>query len=522
MEQFDVIIVGGGLNSLVTASILGKAGKRVLVLEARNQVGGMASTIEFAPGFKCNAVHDTVKWIDPRLLKKLDLDTNGLELVQPDLVRIVFGNNNDHIAFYQNAKQTTDSILNHSKRDAANWENFTTYIHKLTQFFEKLYQLTPPKLPNVGLKETLGMKSMLGPITKHGARGLVDLLRVAPMMMPELVDEWFENELLKSAISTAAIHHLSFGPFAAGTGYNLLHQHVHGMGVFHNVQFVKGGTANLVYILKAIAESSGVKFQTNTKVKSIEIKTGSCSGVRLINGESIAAKLVVSGLDPNNTFINLVGAPNLNPNFQKQLNNIKYRGSTARIHFALNRLPQIKELSEAEMKTVFSICPSIKYLERASDGVKYGELSKKPYVEFTIPSLMNTDFAPSGKHVLSATVQYAPYHLRDNQWTDNLKSKLKNSVVHAIERVIPGFPSMIDSTTTISPLDLETQFGLTEGNLNHGEMTLDQFLFMRPTMSSAQYKTPIHNLYLCGPGTHPGGGLHGTNGFNAAREILKT
>ena len=254
---------------------------------------------------------------------RLDLDTNGLELVQPDLVRIVFGNNNDHIAFYQNAKQTTDSILNHSKRDAANWENFTTYIHKLTQFFEKLYQLTPPKLPNVGLKEALGMKSMLSPITKHGTRGLVDLLRVAPMMMPELVDEWFENELLKSAISTAAIHHLSFGPFAAGTGYNLLHQHVHGMGVFHNVQFVKGGTANLVFILKAIAESSGVKFQTNTKVKSIEIKTGSCSGVRLINGESIAAKLVVSGLDPNNTFINLVGAPNLNPNFQKQLNNIK-------------------------------------------------------------------------------------------------------------------------------------------------------------------------------------------------------
>ena len=248
MEQFDVIIIGGGLNSLVTASILGKSGKQVLVLEARDQVGGMASTIEFAPGFKCNAVHDTVKWIDTRVLKKLDLDTNGLELVQPDLVRIVLGNNNDHIAFYQNAKQTADSISNHSKKDAAKWENFTAYIHKLTQFFEKLYQLTPPKLPNVGLKEALGMKSMLGPITKHGTRGRVDLLRVAPMMMPELVDEWFENELLKSAISTAGIHHLSFGPFAAGTGYNLLHQHVHGMGIFHNVQFVKGGTANLVYL----------------------------------------------------------------------------------------------------------------------------------------------------------------------------------------------------------------------------------------------------------------------------------
>ena len=173
------------------------------------------------------------------------------------------------------------------------------------------------------------------------------------------------------------------------------------------------------------------------------------------------------------------------------------------------------------MGTVFSICPTIEYLERASDAVKYGRIAEKPYVEFNIPTVTNPDFAPAGKHVLSATVQYAPYHLRGQKWDDELKSLLKKNVVGVLEKTIPGFSSLVESSIVVSPLDLENEFGLTEGNLNHGEMTLDQFMFMRPTISSAQYKSPIENLYLCGPGTHPGGGLHGANGSNAAKEILK-
>jgi phytoene dehydrogenase-like protein len=192
-----------------------------------------------------------------------------------------------------------------------------------------------------------------------------------------------------------------------------------------------------------------------------------------------------------------------------------------RIHFALNSLPEIKGVSQDQMRTVFSISPSIEYIERAADAAKYGRISEDPYVEFTIPSVINPDFAPEGKHVLSATVQYAPYHLRNQTWSEELKVQLKNNVVRVLENYIHGFSDQIKSFAVFSPLDLEDKFGLTEGNLNHGEMTLDQFFFMRPTMSSAQYKSPIENLYLCGPGTHPGGGLHGTNGFNAAHEILK-
>ena len=521
MNRYDVIVIGGGVNSLVAANMFGKSGKKVVVLEAQDQLGGLATTQEFSPGFKCNVFNDTVKWIDPRVLDKLDLNSHGLELIQPDVVRIALDKNGNHIAFHRDAKATAASITNQSEKDANAWSDFTEYVHKLAQFFEKLYALTPPSLPNVGLKEALGMRSMLGPVRKHGTRGLVDLMRVAPMMMPELVDEWFENELLRAAVSTAGIHHLSFGPFAAGTGYNLLHQHVHSGGVFHHAQFVKGGTENLAMALQSSAESAGVEIRTVAPVKSIVVENGVCSGITLGDGESIEAAQVVSGLDPNNTFKNLVGASYLNPNFNTQLNNIRYRGSAARIHFALNDLPEIPGVSQDQMGTVFSIAPSIEYLERAADSVKYGRVPEAPYVEFTLPSVANPDFAPDGKHVLSATVQNAPYKLRDQAWNKVTKNQLTQNVIRVIENYAPRFSSKIESSSLLTSVDMEAQFDLTEGNLNHGEMTLDQFMFMRPTASTAQYKSPVENLYLCGPGTHPGGGLHGTNGFNAAREMLK-
>lgn len=521
MKTYDVIVIGAGINGLVTASILGKKGKRVLILESRDKIGGIASSMEFAPGFTCNVVHDTIKWIDPRLMKILDLDTNGLQLVEPEILRVNLGDNSEHITFYRDIDKTINSIAKYSKKDSKRWEDFISYIKKLSQFLEKLYQLPPPVLPNLGIKEVLGMRSLLSPIRKHGSQGVVDLLRVAPMMMPELADEWFENELLRSCISTAGIHHLSFGPYAAGTGYNLLHQHVHSNGLFHNIKFVKGGIEQFATVLKEVAERFNVEIQTSAKVISINTDQNVCNGVTLENGKKITAKQIVSALDPNNTFFNLVGPSNLTPDFRTQINNIRYRGSTARVHFALNKLPVVKGVNNEHLKTVFSISPSIEYLERASDAAKYGQIPDNPYIEFVIPSLLESNFAPKDKHVLSATIQYAPYHLRDTEWSDSIKDQLKNNIVDTLEKVIPNIRSIIKHTYILSPLDLENEFGITEGNLNHGEMTLDQFMFMRPTISSSQYRTPINNLFICGPGTHPGGGLHGTNGYNAAMEILK-
>ena len=231
---------------------------------------------------------------------------------------------------------------------------------------------------------------------------------------------------------------------------------------------------------------------------------------------------ILSGLDPHNTFINLVGAQNLDPNFHTQIKNIKYRGSTARIHFALQDIPKIKGITDDQMDTIFSVCPSMDYLEKASDAVKYGFISQDPYVEFSIPTIINPEFSPKGKHVLSASVQYAPYHLRNSEWDLDSKEQLKQNKIKVLEKKIPNFNQLIETAVVHSPKDLETEFGLTEGNLNHGEMTLDQLLFMRPTASSSQYSTPINNLYICGPGTHPGGGLHGMNGYNAAKKVLKS
>jgi len=521
MAHYEFIVIGGGLNSLVTASILGNSGKKVLLLEAREHVGGLASTEEFIPGYKCNIVNDYVNWIDPRVMSKLNLLSFGLTLESPELVRIALDTNGKHILFYRDDHKTTDSISIHSEKDSQLWKKFTNQIKNLNHFLERLYELTPPKLSNVGLKDAFSFRSILSPILKQGTKGAIDFGRIIPMMMPEFMDEWFESELLRGSLSSEGIRHITQGPFSSGTGLNFMHHHLHGNGVFHNAQFIKGGTGELANAVRLSAESANVEIKTNAKITSINVENGICTGVKLESGDTIQANQFVSGLDPINTFMNLMSAEKLSPRFRTQLKNIKYRGSTARIHFALNDLPEINGIPEGNMGTIFGIAPSISYLEKAFDASKYGQISEKPYVEFTIPSVRNPDFAPEGKHVLSATVQYAPYHLRNEKWNDGLKEKLKNNVVRVLENYFTGFSSLVESTVVFSPVDLEEKLGLTEGNLNHGEMTLDQFLFMRPSMKLAQYKTPIENLFLCGPGTHPGGGLHGANGFNAAREVLK-
>ena len=523
MAQYDIIVLGSGINSLVAASVIAKAGKKVLVLESRNTIGGLASTNEFAPGFMCNVIYDTIKWIDPRIIKELRIKSDDLDLIDLDIKRIALGaGENKQIIFHKDPLVTCESISDLSRNDSTKWKDFTIYVKKLTKFLEKLYQLTPPSLPDIGLLDVLSMRSLFGTIMKQGPQGLVDLARTAPMMMPELMDEWFENELLRSALSTAGIHGLSYGPYASATGYNFLHQHLYSKGVIHNSSIVKGGISHFPEILNKILSSFNADIRKNVKVKSINIKNNTFESVTTQEGETINSDQIISGLDPHNTFINLIGNANLDPSFHTQINNIKYRGSTARIHFALRDIPKIEGINNDHINTVFSICPSMEYLERASDAVKYGFISKDPYLEFSIPSTLNPEFSPVGKHVLSVSVQYAPYQLRNRIWDTDSKEQLKQNTIQVLEKKIPDLTQLIEAYLVYSPKDLEAEFGIKEGNLNHGEMTLDQLFFMRPTASSSQYSTPFKNLYLCGPGTHPGGGLHGTNGYNAAKTVLKS
>ena len=362
---------------------------------------------------------------------------------------------------------------------------------------------------------------MLNPIWKHGRRGLIDIIRTIPMMMPELLDEWFESKLLRGSLAASGITNITQGPFSAATVLNFIHHHVHANGKIHNAHFIKGGTHQFAKILSNILKEYGVTIQTNTTVKSINCKDDICSGITTSNDQTYNGKIILSGLDPTNTFFKLVGRKNISPTFKTQLNNIKYRGSTARLHFALKKCPNIPGISIDQHDTIFSINPSEEYLEHSYDDIKYGRISKNPYIEFSIPSLIHPNYAPNGKHVLSCTIQYIPYNLKNQNWNDKLKNEIINNVTNIIGKYIPNFSDLIINSKITTPKDLEKSLGLTEGNLNQGEMTLDQFFFMRPTISTSQYKTPFNNLYLCGCCTHPGGGLHGSNAVNAIREIIK-
>lgn len=521
MYDYDTIVVGGGVNSLICASILSKSGQNVLLLESRASLGGLASTNEFSSGFQCNLIYDYLKSIDSRVLSELELLSHGLSFYDSDLVKIALDENQNHICFYKDPNKTANSIKSHSINDAEQWPLFLKQLKKTSAFLEKLYHISPPAITNINYKEIISMKSLLSPLWKFGTTGLIDFIRTSSMMMPELMNQWFEADLLRGAISASAIHSLAQGPYAAATGFNLLHNHTFSDNVFNNSILIKGGTQQLIESLKKSAESNGVKIKTNTTVSSINIKDNSCLGVSINNNQILKSNCVVSGLDPKNTFLNLIDSNEVKPSIIRQIRNIKFNGCVSRLHFILKKCPDIKNVSSDNLKTIFTIAPSIRYLEKASDAVKYKTISDRPYIEFTIPSILNDNFSINNHHVLSATVQYSPYQLKSMSWNQDLNKKLKNNVIESLSLYIPNFKSIVESCYVLSPLEIEKMFGLTEGNLNHGEMTLNQLLFMRPTISSPKYSTPIKSLYLCGPGTHPGGGLHGSNGYNAARELLK-
>lgn len=521
MSNYNIIIIGSGINSLSAAAKLSKSGKRVAVFEARGQIGGMAETVEFSNGFTCNVLNDNIAWLDPRLEQEFSLSSNGLKMIQPDPVRIALDENGNHIRFYKNIQKTVNSIAGHSESDADKWVEFQSYILNLTEFLKNIYHTNPPNLPHIGFSNISRFKSLLKPIMKQGASGFSQFMRTVPMMMPEMMDEWFESDLLRGAISAQAVKYLSQGPYAAATALNLLHQHVHADGILQNAFLVKRGTRQLAAELEKIGQSSGVEYNLSKKVESLLIEDNFCRGIQLLNGEKIMTEKVVSGLDTRNTFHQLVGPKNLNPEFNRQVKNIKFKGNTSRIHFALRNLPEMTGILPEEMSSVFTISPSINYIEKAFDETKYGRISENPVVEFSLPSLLNPEFSAEGKHVLSMTIQYTPYHLRDAEWDEHQKEKLYRNVMNVCKKYIPEIEQLVEEKHIISPLDMEEEYGLTEGSLSHGDLTLDQFWFMRPMIRSAQYQTPIKNLYLCGSGTHPGGGLHGANGMNAAQVILK-
>ncbi len=525
MNRYDAIIIGGGPNGLVTAAYLAKTGKKVLVLERRAVIGGTAVTEEIYPGFKYSTCAYACAPLHRTIMADLELRKNGLEFLPSDPLLFSLLPDGKHLLVKRDPSQTIDEIKRFSSKDAENFPHFAALVKKLTGFLDHLAVRTLPKKEASGAGDFLELVNLGWKFRRLGRKDMYNLLRTLPMTIADLLDEWFESEGLKAALAAGGILGSVFGPRAQGTAYVFLH---HQLGQsnygFRSWGWVRGGMGNLSRAIARAAQSFGAEIRSEAEVTRIMVKDETASGVMLKNGEEIFSNAVISATDVQNTFLKLTDPADLDPHFRLKVKNVRFRGAAAKVNLALGELPRLKGLAGngegASCRGLIQIGPSVDYLEQAADDAKYGEYSKKPFLEITIPSLTDPTLAPAGKHVMSIFMQYAPYHLRSGSWNEK-RDALGDLIVNAVNEHAPNFKNSILHRQVLTPLDLEESYGLTEGNIYHGELSLDQLFFMRPIPGWAHYRTPIKNLYLCGSGTHPGGSATGLSGRNAAREILK-
>ena len=524
MGNNDVIIIGAGHNSLVAAGYLAKAGRRVVVLEKRRVVGGVATTEETFSGFKISPIADTAGYLSDKVRADLKLDSQ-VQIIPLDPIVSLPEPGGSHLTIWRDTARTVKEIERFSPADAAKYPAFVEHMTKSVAVIKGLLELTPIDLPSVGLADLRAALGLAGPLLKLGRKNINNLARVLSMTVEDLLNEWFESEVLKGAIAASAVKDVTWGPQEAGTAFTFLYNWaLSDTGLFRSASLVTGGIGELTRAMAETARGFGAQIRTDVEVESINVDQGKVAGVTLVNGENIEAGVVVSGASPRTTFLELLDARYLDASLVRHAHNIKYRGSASRMHFTLSGLPQFPALAEGgtqdALRGPIQIAPSIVYLQRAFDCTKYGRPSNAPYLDIVIPTVADPSLAPSGKHIMSVTVKYTPYTLRDGDW-ESKKEEIAKLVVDTIAEYAPNFRGLIIDQVMISPTDMETVYDLPEGNTSHGDMTLDQFFHMRPIPGYARYRTPVEGVYLCGAGCHPGGGVTGLPGRNAAREILK-
>jgi phytoene dehydrogenase-like protein len=525
VSEFDVIVIGAGHNGLVTAGTLAKAGRRVLVLEARDVVGGAAVTEELFPGYRVSPCADGAGYLAPEVVRDLKLESHGLEIVPTDPVAWSPQPDGTHLTFWRDTARTAKEIERFSAADARSYPRFVALMQKLAGVVGGLARITPPDIPDVGWKDLPPLLKLAGPVRAMGRAHVADLLRILPMPVSDLLNEFFESDAVKAAIATNAVRDITWGPKEAGTAYTLLYYWaLSGTGLFRSAGVVRGGMGGLTGALAAAARGFGAEIRTGAAVSRVVVKERRATGVVLEGGEEIAAGVVVSNANLRRTFFEMLDPTRLDPTFVKHVQNVKYRGSAARIHLAVRGLPEFTALKDSDgdelLRGAIQIAPTMDAIQRAYDATKYGEFSSQPVLDVLIPTLSDPTLAPEGHHVLSITAKFAPYALRGESWEDR-REAFTDRVIDVLAEYAPKIRDQIVHRHTRVPPDLESGFGLPGGNGNHGEMTLDQFFHMRPIPGHADYGTPYAGLYLCGAATHPGGGVTGIPGQNAAREILK-
>ncbi|MBV9626233.1 MAG: NAD(P)/FAD-dependent oxidoreductase [Acidobacteria bacterium] len=522
-NSYDVIVIGGGHNGLTHAAYLARAGKKVVVIERRQVLGGAAVTEEVFPGFKFSVCSYVVSLLRPEIIRDLDLPRHGLEILPLDgtLTPLPDGNHlwrmNDHAKTYR-------EIARHSRLDAEAYDEFGKAVQAICRFVKPILSMVPPDPTGLNPRELNKLLFLGRRFQKLPSEDRYNLVQLMTMSAADFLDQWFETDALKATMSASGIIGTFLGVRSPGTAYVLLHHYMGEIdGAFRAWGFARGGTGGISNAIAAAALEAGVEIRRAAAVASITVKNGRAAGVALTSGEEINAPVISSSVDPRHTFVEFLQPADLPPEFLAQVRRYRFRGSSGKVNLALDGLPEFKCLpgAGAHLRGAISISPSVDYMEKAYDEAKYGMFSHRPYIDMVIPSLTDPSVAPAGKHVMSCFVQYAPYKLRPGLDWDNLREDFGNTVIDTIAEYAPNLKNLILHKQVLTPLDLEREWGLTEGNIFQGELSLEQLFFLRPVPGWTRFRTPVKGLYMCGSATHPGGGIMGAPGRLAALEVLR-
>ena len=521
IKNYDAIVIGGGHNGLTAAAYLARGGKKVLVLERRYILGGAAVTEEVFPGFKFSVCSYVVSLLKANIIRELMLPKFGLELLPLESTFTPL--DNDYLLRTADEDQTYREISRHSPRDAEAYMRFGPFMGQIGMAVRPILETIAPNTVRPGLSDLATIKKMLNHFKTLSDELFEYLTKLMTMSSADFLDEWFEFEPLKATISSSGIIGTFMGPRSPGSAYVMLHHYMGDIdGSFRTWGFQRGGTGAVSMAIARSAEHFGADILTEAPVEKVIVKNGRAIGIALENGNEYQADKVISGLDPKLSFLKMVDESDLPSDFVTDIKNFRIRGSSGKVNLALDGLPDFTCLpgSGPHLRGAISIGPSYDYLEKAYDDAKYGNFSKVPFLDIIMPSVLDPDMAPPGKHVMSCFVQYAPYHIKGD-WNDQKREAFGDAVINAIARFAPNIKNIILHRQVLTPADLESTFGLTEGNIFHGELSLQQLFVLRPAANWADYKTPIKNYYQCGSGTHPGGGITGSPGEMAAKKILR-
>jgi len=521
-QHYDVIVIGGGHNGLVNAAYLAKAGKKVVVLERRHVLGGAAVTEEIIPGFLFSECSYVVSLLRPEIIRELDLPRHGLEILPLDGTFSPMSSGDYLWRMNDHAKSVRD-IRRHSRLDAEAYDEFSKMMTPMCRFVKPMLSMVPPDPTTLNPKDLKQLHFLLQRFRELSSDERYTLVQLMTMSSADFLDQWFETDVLKATMSASGIIGTFLGIRSPGTAYVLLHHYMGEIdGAFRSWGFSRGGTGAISNAIADAAREAGVEIRTKAPVGKILVKNGRACGVALQDGEELSAQVVSSSVDPHLTFEKFLEPNELPGDFLEGVRRYKFRGSSGKVNLALDALPNFKCLpgSGAHLRGAISISPSMDYMERAYDDAKYGHYSRRPYIDMVIPSVTDPSVAPPGKHVLSCFVQYAPYKLAEGNWDDQ-REAFGDNVINTIAEYAPNIKDVIIGRQILTPLDLEREFGLTQGNIFQGELSLEQLFFLRPVAGWAYYRTPIQNLYMCGSATHPGGGIMGANGRIASQVILR-